>query len=74
MVADALSQVFEGQPGESPEMTCAVLLESLLLVYCSIEEHQTTDPLCTTLRQKIKAGQVGADNFQIHTNLLCFFP
>jgi len=45
VVADVLSLVFEGQPGESPEMTCAALLEFLPLVYSSIEEHQTTDPL-----------------------------
>jgi hypothetical protein len=74
VVADALSRVFEGQSHESPEMTCATLLESLPLVYSSIEEHQAGDSFCNDLKQKILAGQAGVDNFQIHKNLVCFFP
>ena len=74
VVADALPRVFEGQSRESPEMTCATLLESLPLVYSSIEEHQASDSFCNDLKQKILAGQAGVDNFQIHKNLVCFFP
>jgi len=39
VVADALSRVFEGNTCESPEVICDTLLESLSLVYSSIEEH-----------------------------------
>ena len=66
VVADALSRVFEGQSEESPEMVCAALLESLPLVYSSMEEHQGNDPFCKDLREKIVSGQTGVDNFHIH--------
>ena len=39
-VAGALSRMFEDWCPECPEVTCAALLPSLLLVYSSIEEHQ----------------------------------
>ena len=39
VVVDALSHVFEGQSHETPEMVCAAVLESLPLVYSSMEEQ-----------------------------------
>ena len=39
VVADALSRMFDGNSGESPEMNCAALRQPLLLVY-SLGEHQ----------------------------------
>ena len=74
VVADALSRVFEGKSCENPELTCAVLMESLPLVYSSIEEHQADDPFCKDLRQKILTAQSTAEKFRIHQNLICFFP
>jgi len=74
VVADAPSRVFEGRSEESPEMVCAALLESLPLVYSSMEEHQGNDPFCKDLQEKIVSGHTGVDNFHIHQNLLCFFP
>ena len=74
VVADALSRMFEGKHPENPELMCSSLLQSLPLVYTSIKEHQLTDPLCTDLRQRILAHQVGAENFSIHKELVCFSP
>ena len=74
VVADALSRVFEGNIRESPEMKCATILESLPLVYSSLEEHQMGDQLCKDLRQKITTNSSGSENFQIHKNLVCYNP
>jgi len=74
VVADALSHVFEGQSHETLEMACVAVLESLPLVYSSMEEHQANDQFCKDLRQKITTDQAAVDNFQIHKNLVCFFP
>ena len=73
-MADALSRMFEGVRVEIPEMTCATLLESLPLVYSSLEEHQKEDPFCKDLWERIRTGQGGVDNFQIHKGLLCSRP
>ena len=70
VVADASSRVFEGTFCESPEITCAALIESLPLVYSSIEENQTGDSFCKDLRRITLAGQAGVDNFRIHKNLV----
>ena len=53
-------------------MDCATLLESLSLVYSSLEEHQKEDPLCEDLRENIQTGQGGVDNFQVHKRLVCY--
>jgi len=67
VVADALSRVFEGK-------SRATLLESLPLVYSSIERHQTDDSFCKELKEKILAGLPAVDKFRLHKNLVCFFP
>jgi hypothetical protein len=43
VVADALSRMFEKEVVETPELSCAVLRESLPLVYSSLEEQQRDD-------------------------------
>jgi hypothetical protein len=45
VVADALSRMFVGHNDGSPEIACASLVEGLLLVYSSLEEHQGEDHL-----------------------------
>ena len=67
-------RVFVGKSSDSPEMICAVLLESLPLVYSSIEEHQADNSFCKKLRQKILTGGADVHKFQIHKNLVFFFP
>jgi hypothetical protein len=73
-VADALSRIFEGKICEGPELTCASLLESLPLVYSSIESHQTDDPFCKDVRAKLVADPAEVDKFSIFKNLLCYYP
>ena len=68
VVADALSRMFAGECPETPEITCVTLLQSLPLVYTSIEEHQLRDSFCMVLRQKIITRQAAADKFSIHKN------
>jgi len=74
LVVDALSRVFEGNVQKSLEVKCAMILESLPLVYSSLEEHQVTEPFCEDIKRKIITKSVGAENFQVRKNLLCFFP
>jgi len=73
-VADALSRVFEGQMRDSPEMVCANLLESLPLVYSSMQEHQAANSLCQEIRKQIDDGRTAAGKFHIHRDLVCFSP
>ena len=74
VVADALSRVFEGKVLESTEIACASILESLPLVYSSIQEHQMTDAFCQDIRRKIENGSTEVDNFRVRKDLLCFYP
>ena len=74
LVADALSRVFEGKVKEGPEAICGTILESLPLVYSSLEEHQTNGAWCKDMKQMVITGAPGAKNFQISKNLLCFRP
>jgi hypothetical protein len=74
VVADALSRKFEGTGGEGPEITCAALLESLPLVYSSLQEIQMTDDWCAELRKKILDKQPNVDSFVIYKELLAYFP
>ena len=75
VVADALPLMFEGNCcGNTPEMNCAALLESLPLVYSSLEDHQKEDSFCKDLRDKIEAGQGGVENFQVQRDRLCYYP
>lgn len=42
IVADALSRMYTGEATEDVEALCGALLESLPLVYSSLEEHKKT--------------------------------
>ena len=74
VVADALSCVFEGAVHQSPQMLCSAVLESLPLVYSSLEEHQLQDPYCEDIRRKIASNSGDVGNFRLHKNLVCFMP
>jgi hypothetical protein len=74
VVADALSRMFEGQHFECPELMCASMLDSLPLVYSSLQEQQKNDAFCENLRKKVEGKEASAKNFQLHKGLLCFFP
>ena len=55
-----------------PEMVCAVMLQSLPLVYSSLEEHQAEDEFCKDLKRKIETNPAAVNIFHIHKNLVCF--
>jgi hypothetical protein len=74
VVADALSRMYDGTRSNSVEMACATILESLPLVYSSLEEHQANDSFCENIKGEIRAGKSSVENFQIHKGLLCFYP
>jgi hypothetical protein len=74
VVADALSRMFEGTSGDVPEFNCATLWQSLPLVYSSLEQHQSEDPYCRDLREKLWTNQGGVDSFQMSRDLLCYYP
>jgi len=74
VVADALSRVFEGATPKSLQMLCTAVLESLPLVYSSLQEHQQNDPFCQDMKQRIADNLAGSEKFRIHKDLLCFMP
>jgi len=74
VVADALSRVFDGTIPKAPQMLCMAVLESLPLVYSSLQEHQQNDPFCQDVKNKITSNLGGVENFRIYNNLLCFMP
>jgi hypothetical protein len=74
VVAGALSRVFEREVAENPEFSCAVLRESLPLVYSSLTEHQEGDVFCKELWGKVHQAHGGSNNFKIQKGLLCYFP
>ena len=55
-------------------MLFATILESLPLVYSSLEEHQMNDQFCGDIKQKIATNAAGIENFQVRKNLEFFFP
>ena len=71
-VADALSRIFEGKDCGSPVLTCASLLESLPLVYSSIDSHQADDPFHKYVRAKLFTDPAKEDKFTVCKNLLCY--
>jgi hypothetical protein len=74
VLANALSRVFEGTVHHSPQMLCIGVLESLPVVYSSLEEHQLQDPYCQDVRQNIASNSRDVGNFRLHKNLVCFMP
>jgi hypothetical protein len=74
VVADALSRMFEKETAENPEYSCAVLRESLPLVYSSLAEHQREDAFCRDLYGKVQQAQAGANNFKVQKGSLGYPP
>jgi hypothetical protein len=74
VVADTLSRMFEGDYRENPEGQCASLIQSLPLVYSSLEEHQKEDQWCNQILDEIQANRSQGGNFSICRNLLCYYP
>jgi hypothetical protein len=71
VVADALSHMFEGDCRGNPEGQCASLIQSLPLVYSSLEEHQKGDQWCSQILDRVQASPSTGGNFSICRNLLC---
>ena len=74
VVADALSRMYTGEVADNEEGLCSALLESLPLVYSSLEEHQAQDEYCKRVQGEILEQRPGAENFHTHKGLLCYFP
>ena len=74
MVADALSPMFDGQNQDTPEVVCAGVMQSLPIVYSSLEEYQAEDEFCKNEKRKIEADPTTISNFCIHKKIVCFFP
>jgi hypothetical protein len=55
-------------------MKRAGLLQSLPLIYLSLQEHQKADTFCKELQDQTQASQDGKGNFQVHRDLLYYFP
>jgi len=66
VVADALLRMFEGVSVENTEISRAALLESLPLVYSSLEEHQEEGDFCKDVLKKIREKQAGVESFKVH--------
>jgi len=74
LVADALSHMYSGEATEDGEALCGALLESLSLVYSSLDEHQKQDEFCKKIQDQIQGKWTGAEGFQVYRGLLCYFP
>ena len=74
MVADSLSRMFEGHEVTDQEEGLLAVIQDLPLVYTSLEEHQTEDPLCKDLLEALKRGDLTVTKFQLHNSLLCYQP
>jgi len=69
MVADTLSRIFEDVSGNNTEVSCAVLLDSLHVVYSSLAKRQAKDDFCAYIQRKFEAKLPGAENVQLHKGL-----
>jgi hypothetical protein len=74
VVADALSRMFESGTEEIPDVMCANLLESLPLIYTSLDQHQKEDPFCKGVLEGIVKKEAGSEKYQIHKGLICYYP
>ena len=74
VVADSLSRMFGDVSENNTQVSCAVLLDSLPLVYSSLVEHQAKDDFCADIQGKVQAKLPSAENFQLHKGLLCYCP
>ena len=53
VVADALSRMFGNVSENNTQVSCAVLLDSLPVVYSSLAEHQAKDNFCADIQGKV---------------------
>jgi len=74
VVADTLSRMFGHVSENNTEVLCAVLLDSLPLVYSSLAEHQAEDDFFADIHGRVQAKLPGSENFQIRKVLLCYCP
>jgi len=74
VVDHALSRMFGDVTENNTQVSCAVLLDSLPLVYSSLAEHQTKADFCADIQVKVEGKLPGAAYFQLHKGLLCYFP
>jgi len=73
-VADTLSCMYIGEATEDTEALCGALLESLPLVYSSLEQHQNQDGFCVKIREELQEKRTSAKSFRVFKDLLCYFP
>ena len=73
-VADALSRMYTEEATKDVKGICGALLESLLLVYSSLEDHQKEDGFCKKIQEEIQEKRGSAEGFQVHRGLLCYYP
>ena len=59
---------------DDTQLTCAMLLQSLPLVYSSLTEHQAKDDYCAGINDRLQAKLPGSENFQRQKGLLCYYP
>jgi hypothetical protein len=62
VVADS-SHMFEGHEVTDQQEELLAMIQGLLLVYTSLEEHQKEDPLCKDLLGALKRGNLTATKF-----------
>lgn len=74
VVADALSRMYTGEVADDEEGLCSALLESLPLVYSSLEEHQAQDEYCKKVQGEILEQRPGAENFHTHKDYCATSP
>lgn len=63
--------MFHGDRDETLEGKCASLIQSLPLLYSSLE-HQKGDVWCRVILDRVLANQIHGGNFQVFRNLLCY--
>jgi hypothetical protein len=59
---------------ETSESMWVALMQSLPLVYSSLEEHQKQDPFCIGVSDKLRTGNGGVEVFQWYKGLVCYSP
>ena len=74
MVADALSRMFGEGFEENTQVSCAMLLKSLPVVYSSLAKHHAKGDYCAGINDRLQAKLHNSENFQWHKTLLCYYP
>ena len=74
VVADSLSQMFEGREVSEQEGGFLATMQRLPLVYASLEEQQKEEPLCKGMLEALMKGDPAAAKFRLHNSLLYYQP